>query len=71
VTYSGPLSVVLAEFSASGLTEAIERVPGFLETLYAVFDTLVLHGYGFAWFDKTAGAGAPRFYYVMKRVMSI
>jgi GNAT superfamily N-acetyltransferase len=76
VSYSGPLSVVLPEFSVTGLAKAVERIPWFLETLYGVFDALFAHGYSFAWFDAAApmaapGSGAARFYYVMKRVMSI
>jgi GNAT superfamily N-acetyltransferase len=78
VMYSGSLSVVLPELSSQGLTAAIDRVPWFLEILYGVFDALYLHGYGFAWFDRSGAskaalgaAGARRWYYVMKRVVSI
>jgi hypothetical protein len=70
--YSGPLSVTLPELTAAGLADAVESVPRFLETLYAVFDALFVHGYVFAWFDRTVESGGPaRFYYVMKRAMSI
>jgi GNAT superfamily N-acetyltransferase len=70
--YSGPLSVTLPELTANGLADAVTGVPRFLEILYAVFDTLFVHGYGFAWFDRVAEAGGPaRCYYVMKRVMPI
>jgi GNAT superfamily N-acetyltransferase len=72
VQYSGPLSVVLPDFTPEGLADAVERVPRLIETVHAAFDALFVHGYGFAWFDRAAdGPGAARFYYVMKRVMSI
>jgi hypothetical protein len=49
--------------------------PGFIATLHSSFHDLHVHGYEFAWFDRLpgpiAGAGAPSWYYVMKRVVSI
>jgi GNAT superfamily N-acetyltransferase len=71
VGYSGPLSVVLPELSVSGLAAAIEHIPKFIGTLHAAFDALFVHDYGFAWFDALPSHGAARFYYLMKRVMSI
>ncbi len=60
IAYSGPLSIVLPEFSRAALAEAMEEVPGFLETVHAVFEELFLHGYVFAWFDRVARGPDPR-----------
>ncbi len=71
VKYSGPLSVILPDFTADGLVEAVGGIPDFLETVYAAFDALFVHGYGFAWFDRIpAPTGPAGRYYVMKRVVS-
>jgi GNAT superfamily N-acetyltransferase len=71
IVFSGPLAVVLPSLSALELAEAVGSETGFLETLYSVFESLVMHGYGFAWFDRTVLAGVPRFYYVMNRLMAL
>jgi GNAT superfamily N-acetyltransferase len=71
ITYSGPLSVVLPALGTVELTAAMENVPGFLPTMYAVFESLHARGYGFAWFDRISLHGAPWYYYVMKKVMSL
>ncbi len=72
--YSGPLSVVLPDLDADAVAAAAEADPEFIPTLYSAFHGLHLHGYEFAWFDRlpesAAPAGAPRWYYVMKRVVS-
>jgi GNAT superfamily N-acetyltransferase len=71
IAYSGPLSIVLPEFSRAALTEAMDGVPGFLETVYDAFEALFLHGYGFAWFDRLARGAASRCYYVMKKLLAL
>jgi GNAT superfamily N-acetyltransferase len=71
--YSGPLAVVLPPFTTATLTQAMQSVPRFLETLHAAFEELFLHGYGFAWFDRLPGApeGRPAWYYVMTRSFAV
>lgn len=71
ISYSGALSVILPDLSRPALAEAMRCVPGFLDTLSAVFSALHRHGYGFAWFDRLAGGGPPRSYYVMKRLVTV
>ena len=58
IVYSGALSVVLPPFTTVTLAQAMQAVPRFLETLYAAFEELFLHGYGFAWFDRLPGRDA-------------
>jgi len=75
VVYSGPLSVLLPDFTSDSLTEADTRDPSFLPTLYQVFHALFLHGYDFAWFDRLSPSAAPsdgpRCCYIMKRVLAL
>jgi hypothetical protein len=75
VTYSGPLSVLLPDLDSESLGESSRQHPGFLPTLYAAFHALHVHGYGFAWFDRLSGGtgppDAPRFYYLMRRTMTL
>ncbi|OHD68007.1 MAG: hypothetical protein A2177_07855 [Spirochaetes bacterium RBG_13_68_11] len=82
IVYSGALSVVLPPFTTATLTHAMQTVPRFLETLYAAFDELFLHGYGFAWFDRLPGRdaegppsggpeGRPFWHYVMSRSFAL
>ena len=59
VAYSGALSVVLPPFTTATLSQAVQTVPRFLETLYAAFEELVLHGYGFAWFARLEPPADP------------
>jgi hypothetical protein len=72
VVYSGPLAVVLPALDAAALAGAGGE---FLSTLYAAFQSLHLHGYGFAWFDslpaRLAPSHEPLFYYVMNRVLAL
>jgi hypothetical protein len=74
LAWSGPLAVVLPDLDADFISAAAEADPQFISTLYSAFHGLHLHGYEFAWFDRlpegSAPAGAPRWYYVMKRVVS-
>jgi GNAT superfamily N-acetyltransferase len=65
--YSGALSVVLPPFTTATLSQAVQGVPRFLETLYAAFEELFLHGYGFSWFARLDPAADPRssHFYVM------
>jgi hypothetical protein len=74
LAWSGPLSVVLPDLDADSIAAAAEADPDFIATLYSAFHGLHLHGYEFAWFDRlpqsAAPAGAPLWYYIMKRVMS-
>jgi len=71
--YSGPLSVVLPPFTTTTLAQAMQAVPRFLETLYAAFEELFLHGYGFAWFDRLPESpeSRPFWYYVMSRSFAV
>jgi GNAT superfamily N-acetyltransferase len=73
--YSGPLSILLPEFTSEALLEAGLRDPMLLPTMYQVFHGLFLHGYDFAWFDRlpssAAPSGGPRCYYVMRRVLAL
>jgi hypothetical protein len=80
--YSGAHSVVLPPFTTTTLAHAMQAVPRFLETLYAAFEELFLHGYGFAWFDRVHGRdaegrlpelpeGRPFWYYVMSRSFAV
>jgi hypothetical protein len=72
VVYSGPLAVVLPAFDAAALAGAGAEL---LSTLYSVFHSLHIHGYGFAWFDslpaRLAPSQEPLFYYVMNRVLGL
>jgi GNAT superfamily N-acetyltransferase len=69
IVYSGTLSVLLPPFTGAALTHAMQAVPRFLETVYAAFEELSLHGYGFSWFDR---AGERAFwYYVMSRSFAV
>lgn len=75
LTYSGPLSVVLPDLDADTVASAAAADPRFLPALYEAFQGLHVHGYEFAWFDRLPGpaapVGAPCWYYVMKRVVSL
>ncbi|HSV92941.1 MAG TPA: GNAT family N-acetyltransferase [Desulfobacterales bacterium] len=77
ILYSGALSVVLPPFTTAALSQAMQAVPRFIETMYAAFEELYLHGYGFAWFarrDAAADPGAdPRLnhYHVMTRSFAL
>ncbi len=70
VSYAGPLSVLLPEMSAEGLSRAAADA-GFLSVIWDAFHTLSAHGYSFAWFDRLPSrgrpAGAPLCFYLMKR----
>ena len=80
LVYSGPLSILLPDFDGDSLSRASEQDPGFIATLYSAFHSLHVHGYEFAWFDRLppsdaqpeaqARGAAPRWYYVMKRVVA-
>jgi len=74
LAWSGPLSVVLPDLDSDSIAAAAGADPQFIATLYSAFHGLHLHGYEFAWFDRlpqgAAPAGAPPWYYVMKRVVS-
>ncbi len=73
VVYAGALSVVLPPFTTATLAHAMQSVPRFLDTLYAAFEELCLHGYGFAWIDRLPGRDAEGYdgrgfwYYAMSR----
>jgi hypothetical protein len=73
VVYSGPLSVLLPAMDAEDLAAGGARDPELLPVLWAVFHSLSVHGYGFAWFDRREACppGEPPFYYVMKRVVAL
>jgi GNAT superfamily N-acetyltransferase len=77
IVYSGALSVVLPPLTTAALSQAVQAVPRFLETLYAAFEELVIHGYGFAWFARREPAGDPAAdprpggYYVMTRSFAL
>ena len=73
IVYSGALTVVLPPFTTVTLGHALQSVPRFLETLYAAFEDLFLHGYGFAWFDRLPGdpESRPFWYYVMTRSFAV
>ena len=80
VAYSGPLSVLLPDLDAEALSSAALSTPSGsdpdgITLLHSLFHDLHVHGYGFAWFDelpvRLAPAGTPRWYYVMKRVVSL
>ncbi len=72
--FSGPMCVSLPDIEAEGLA-ALARDPGVISILYSAFQDLHVHGYEFAWFDRLKGAedsdGGPRWYYLMKRVVSL
>ena len=69
IVYSGPLAVVLPTLTTTTLSHAMQTVPRFLETLYAAFEELVVHGYGFAWFARRDPR--PGHYYVMARSFAL
>ncbi len=70
LVFSGTLTVLLPPLGNSSLARAVDTVPGFLETMYDAFERLYLHGYQFAWFDRTK-ASPPACYYVMKRNFAV
>jgi GNAT superfamily N-acetyltransferase len=78
LVYSGPLSVLLPELDGDALARARETAPGFIATLFSALHSLHVHGYEFAWFDRLPGPGddagadpaAPRWYYIMKRIVA-
>jgi GNAT superfamily N-acetyltransferase len=71
VIYSGPLSVLLPAFDGAQLAAAVDGIPGFLNIMHSVFDTLYVRGYVFAWFDRISLEGTTWHYYVMKKVMAL
>jgi len=75
LAYSGPLSLILPDLDTDSIAAEAEADPSFISTLYSAFHGLHLHGYEFAWFDRLPGngapAGAPCWYYLMKRVLSL
>ena len=75
LSYSGPLSVLLPDLDGETLSATAGSDPAVIALLHSLFHDLHVHGYGFAWFDQLpAGAvpeGGPRWYYVMKRVVSL
>jgi hypothetical protein len=72
--FSGPLCVALPEVDPDVLSALAAR-PGVIATLYDAFQSLHVHGYEFAWFDRLTGpasaGGASRWYYLMKRIVSL
>ncbi len=75
IKYAGPLSVLLPELDTETIAAESRRVPSFLATVHEAFHALHVHGYGFAWFDRLTDekrpAGAPPFYYLMRRTMTL
>jgi hypothetical protein len=73
IVYSGALSVVLPSFTTGTLSQAMQAVPRFLETLYAAFEELFLHGYGFSWFARLESMAEARtdHFYVMTRSFAL
>lgn len=73
IVYSGALAVLLPPFTTTTLSQAVQAVPRFLESLYDAFEELFLHGYGFSWFARLGAAADPRpnHYYVMTRSFAL
>jgi len=73
--FSGPLCVALPDIDADGLSLLADREPAVIALLHRAFQSLHIHGYEFAWFDRLKGApeapGAPRWYYLMKHIVSL
>ena len=73
--FSGPLCVALPDIDPDGLSAMAARQPGVIAMMGEVFQALHLHGYEFAWFDRLKGPspslGTSRWYYLMKRVVSL
>jgi hypothetical protein len=73
--FSGPLCVALPDMDADGIGTLAERDPDLIAMVHSVFQSLHVHGYEFAWFDRLTGAseapGAPRWYYLMKHIVSL
>lgn len=73
--FSGPLCVALPDIDVDGLSALSGRAPEVIATIHSAFQSLHVHGYEFAWFDRLKdappGAGAARWYYLMARIVSL
>ena len=73
--FTGPLCVALPDIDPDGLSRLADSDPAAISTLHGAFQSLHIHGYEFAWFDRLQGTaeapGAPRWYYLMKHIVSL